>query len=222
MKQFKCRASKMELLLKNDRSGKAMGETAKSYIKEWYVSELTGKQKEIKSKYLERGNALEAKAIERAGIYYGVELIKNELFLENDFFTGTFDTHTIDRVIDTKVPLDCFTFPYFETELNPDYYAQMQVYMELTGLRKASVCYCLENGSAEQVERLSWQIAKDLGKDEPDIEDWDKAEKQLSYDHLPDNLRIKVFEIEYDYEFIENAKKRVIEAREYLQTILIN
>ena len=51
MKQFKCRASKKGLLLKNDRSGKAMGETAKSYIKEWYVSELTGKQKEIKSKY---------------------------------------------------------------------------------------------------------------------------------------------------------------------------
>ncbi len=222
MKQFKCRASKKGLLLKNDRSGKAMGETAKSYIKEWYVSELTGKQKEIKSKYLERGNALEAKAIERVGIYYGVEIIKNEVFLENEYFTGTFDAYTIDRVIDTKVPFDCFTFPFFETELNPDYYAQMQVYMELTGLRKASVCYCLENGSAEQVERLSWQIAKDLDKDEPDIDDWEKAEKQLSYDHLPDNLRIKVFEIEYDSDFIENAKKRVIEAREYLQTILIN
>jgi hypothetical protein len=222
MKQFKCRASQMGLLLKNDRTGKAMGETAKSYVKEWYISELTGKVKDIKSKYFERGNAMEELAIERISKYYNEPLKKNEVFLENEFFTGTFDCATTDRVIDAKVPFDCFTFPYFETELNPDYYAQMQIYMELTGLKKASVCYCLENGSADQIEHLSWQIAKDLGKDEPDIEEWEKAEKQLSYDHLPDNLRIKVFEIEYDSEFIENAKKRVIEAREYLQTILIN
>ena len=222
MKQFKCRASQMWVLLKNDRSGKAMGETAKSYVKEWYVSELTGKVKDIKSKYFERGNSMEEFAIKRLSKYYSEPLKKNEVFLENEYFTGTFDCKTADRVIDAKVPFDAFTFPFFETELNPDYYAQMQVYMELTGLRKASVCYCLENGSDEQIERLSWQIAKDLGKDESDIEDWEKAEKQLSYDHLPDNLRIKVFEIEYNSEFIENAKKRVIEAREYLKTILIN
>lgn len=222
MKQFKCRASQMGLLLKNDRSGKAMGETAKSYVKEWYISELTGKKKEIKSKYLERGKDLEENAIQRISKYYNEPLKKNEVFLENEFFTGTFDCSTSDRVIDAKVPLDCFTFPFFETELNPDYYAQMQIYMELTGLKKASVCYCLENGSDEQIERLSWQIAKELGKDEPDIEDWENAEKQLNYDHLPDNLRIKVFEIEYNSEFIEKAKKRVIEAIEYLQTILIN
>lgn len=222
MKQFKCRASQMGLLLKNDRSGKAMGETAKSYVKEWYISELTGKQKDIKSKYFERGNAMEEFAIQRISKYYNEPLIKNELFLENEFFTGTFDCSTSNHVIDAKVPFDCFTFPFFETELNPDYYAQMQIYMELTGLKKASVCYCLENGSNEQIERLSWQLAKELGKDEPDIEDWEKAEKQLNYDHLPDNLRIKVFEIEYDSEFIEKSKKRVIEAREYLQTILIN
>lgn len=222
MKQFKCRASQIGLLLKNDRSGKAMGETAKSYVKEWYISELTGKQKDIKSKYFERGNAMEEFAIERISKYYNEPLKKNEVFLENEFFTGTFDCATAERVIDAKVPFDAFTFPFFETELNSDYYAQIQVYMELTGLKKASVCYCLENGSNEQIERLSWQIAKELGKDEPDIEDWENAEKQLNYDHLPDNLRIKVFEIEYDSEFIENAKKRVIEAREYLKTILIN
>ncbi len=221
MKEFKCRASQLGLLMKNDRSGKAMGETVKSYVKEWYISQLTGKQKEIKSKYLERGNSLEEKAIERAGKHYGVEVIKNELFLENEYFTGTFDVRTIDIVIDTKVPFDCFTFPFFETELDPNYYAQMQIYMELTGLKKASVCYCLENGSDEQIERLSWQIAKSLGKDEPDIEDWVTAENQLNYDHLPDELRIKVFEVEYNIDFIENAKKRVLEAREYLQTILI-
>lgn len=221
MKQFKCRASQVGKLLTNDRSGKLMGETAKSYIKEWYVSELTGKQKEIKSKYFERGNAMEEFAINRVGKHYNCKLEKNEIQLENDFFTGTFDARTIDRVIDTKVPFDAFTFPFFDTKIDNDYYGQLQIYMNLTGLRKASLCYCLENGSYEQINRLSWEISNKLKKEEVDIEDWEEAEKQLSYDHLDDKLRIKVFEFDYDESFIEKATQRVIDAREYLETIKI-
>jgi hypothetical protein len=221
MKQFKCRASKGGVLLTNDRSGKAMGETAKSYCKEWTISELTGKEKDIKSKYLSRGNDMEVFAINRASNHYKCEFQKNEINLENEYFTGTYDAKNIERVIDTKVPFDAFTFPFFVTEPDKDYYAQLQIYMDLTGLKKASLCYCLENGSEEQIERLSWQIAKELGKDEPDIDEWDLAEKELSYDHLPDNLRIKVFEFEYDECFIEKAKQRVLDAREYIKTELL-
>lgn len=216
MKQFKCRASQIGKLLTNGRSKNEMGETAKSYIKEWYITQLTGKQKDIKSKYLDRGNAMEEKAIDRVAKYYNCDLEKNEIQLENDFFTGTFDTKTIDRVIDTKVPFDAFTFPFFDNVIDKDYYAQLQIYMHLTGLKKASLCYCLENGSQEQIEKLLWHI------EDPDIKDWEEAERQLSYDHLPDNLRIKVFEFDYDETFIENAIQRVIDAREYLETIKIN
>lgn len=221
MKQFKCRASKGGILLINDRSGKSMGETAKSYCKEWVVSEITGKEKDIKSKYLSRGNVMEESAIERVAKHYGCELIKNEIRLENEYFTGTYDAVTIDRVIDTKVPFDAFTFPFFVTEADKNYYAQLQIYMNLTGLKKASLCYCLENGSDEQIQRLSWNIAKELGKDEPDIKDWDMAEKELSYDYLPDSLRIKVFEFEYDKAFIEQLEIRVLQARKYIETELL-
>lgn len=221
IKQFKCRASKIGTLLTNDRSGKLMGETAKTYCKEWLISEITGKEKDIKSKYLSRGNAMEESAIERVSKYYGCELVKNEIHLENDYFTGTFDAKNFERVIDTKVPFDAFTFPFFVAEPDKDYYAQLQIYMNLTGLKKASLCYCLENGSHEQIEKLSWQIAKELDKDEPDIEDWEEAEKQLSYEHLPDNLRIKVFEFEYDEDFILKAKQRVSDARKYIETELL-
>jgi len=221
MKRFKCRASKGGILLTNDRSGKAMGETAKSYCKEWTISELTGKEKDIKSKYLSRGKVMEESAIERASKYYDCEMIKNEIHLENEYFTGTYDAKNFERVIDTKVPFDAFTFPFFVTEPDKDYYAQLQIYMNLTGLKKASLCYCLENGSDEQIQRLSWDIARESGKDEPDIEEWDLAENQLSYDHLPDNLRIKVFEFEYDKSFIEQLEIRVLQARKYIETELL-
>ena len=198
-----------------------LSETAKSYCKEWLISEITGKQKDIRSKYLSRGKAMEEKAIERISKHYGVELVKNETQLENEYFTGMLDTNTTEIVIDAKVPFDAFTFPFFETVPDKDYYGQIQVYQNLRGLRKGSLFYCLENGSDEQIERLSWQISKDLGKDEPDIEDYDCAVSELSYDNLPDSLRKKVFEFGYDEAYIKKAEQMVLACRKYIETELI-
>lgn len=198
-----------------------LSETAKSYCKEWLISEITGKKKDIRSKYLSRGKAMEETAIKRISKHYGVELVKNEEPLENEYFTGTYDTNTPEIVIDAKVPFDCFTFPFFETEPDKNYYGQIQVYQELKGLRKGSLCYCLENGSDEQIQKLSWDIARDLGKDEPDIEDYDLAVEELSYDHLSESLRKKVFEFGYDEAYIRKAEKMVLASRKYIETELI-
>lgn len=198
-----------------------LSETAKSYCKEWLISEITGKKKDIRSKYLSRGKAMEGTAIKRISKHYGVELVKNEEPLENEYFTGTYDTNTPEIVIDAKVPFDCFTFPFFETEPDKNYYGQLQVYQELTNLRKGSLYYCLENGSDEQIQKLSWDIARDLGKDEPDIEDYDLAVEELSYDHLPESLRKKVFEFGYDEAYIRKAEKMVLASRKYIETELI-
>jgi len=198
-----------------------LSESAKSYCKEWLISEITGKQKDIRSKYLSRGKAMEKKAIERISKHYGCELVKNEIQLENEYFTGMFDTKNTDTVIDAKVPFDCFTFPFFVSIIDPNYYGQLQGYMNLTGLKKGSLCYCLENGSEEQIDRLSWQIAKDLDKDEPDIEEWDLAENQLNYDNLSDELRIKSFEFGYDEDYINRAEKMVLACRKYIEEELL-
>lgn len=198
-----------------------LSETAKSYCKEWLISEITGKKKDIRSKYLSRGKAMEDSAIKRISKHYGVELEKNEEQLENEYFTGEYDTNTPEIVIDAKVPFDAFTFPFFETEPDKNYYGQLQVYQELAGLKKGSLCYCLENGSEEQINKLSWDIARELGKDEPDIEDWDMAVEELSYDHLPDILRKKVFEFGYNEAYIKQAEKMVLASRKYIETELI-
>jgi|SRR6478735_906207 len=198
-----------------------LSETAKSYCKEWLISELTGKKKEVRSKYLSRGKAMEESAIKRIGKHYGCDLAKNEEPLENEYFTGTYDTNTNEIVIDAKVPFDCFTFPYFETEPDKNYYGQIQVYQELKKLRKGSLFFCLENGSHEQIDKLSWEIAREMDKDEPDIEDWDMAEAELSYDHLPEGLRKKVFEFDYDENYIRLAEKYVLASRKYIENELI-
>jgi len=198
-----------------------LSESAKSYCKEWLISEITGKKKDIRSKYLSRGKAMEEDAIKRIGKHYGIELVKNEDGSENEYFTGTYDTKSTEIVIDAKVPFDAFTFPFFETEPDKNYYGQIQIYQELIGLRKGSLCYCLENGSEKQINDLSWHIARELGKDEPDIEEWDLAESELSYDNLPESLRKKVFEFEYDESYIRKAEKMVIACRKYIENELI-
>lgn len=216
MKEFKIRASKASILL--TAGGKtSCAQTPKTYIEEWLISEITGKNKVIQSKYLRRGNESENLAIARVG----KDLVKNEQYYENDYFTGTPDVITEDTVIDTKCSWDCFTFPFFMQEPPIAYVAQLQVYMNLTGKRKATLAYCLENGTMEQINSLAWSKAKEVGADEPTIEHWDSAESDLNYDHLPDHLRIKKFEIEYNEDMIKNLIDGVIFGRNYIKNELL-
>lgn len=217
MKEFKLRASKGSVLL---QTGK-MGAGTKTYVQEWLISELIGKRKRIDSKYLKSGIERETLAIERASRYFGVPLEKNETQLENDFFTGEYDTKTKDTVIDTKCSWDAFTFPLFMTEPDKGYVRQLQIYMALTGFKKASLVYCLENGTEDMIESLSWKIAKEQGAEEPDIDHWEQAEKELNYDHLPDEMRIKVFNFEKDDELIKNMEQAVLDCREYIKNELL-
>lgn len=215
MKEFKLRASASGNML-TAKGATSKAETPKSYIKEWYISQLTGKSKVINSKYLRRGIESENLAIQRVN----KDLIKNEKFFENEYFTGTPDIITDDTIIDVKCSWDCFTFPFFMSKPPMNYFSQLQVYMELTGKKKAQLSYCLENGTTEQINQLAWQKAKDEGLDEPSIENWDSAESDLNYDNISDELRIKTFHIDYDSAMVESLIDSVVFAREYIETEL--
>lgn len=217
MREFKLRASKGSVLL---QSGK-IGAGTKTYVQEWLISELTGKTKRIDSKYLKSGIEREPASLARASKFFGVELTKNETQLENDFFTGCYDAKTDDMVIDVKSSWSPFTLPLFENEPDKGYVRQLQIYMDLTGLEKASLVYCLENGTEEMIESLSWRIAKEEGAEEPDISHWEQAEKELNYDHLPEDMRIKVYSFERDDELISNMKQAVLDCRSYIENELL-
>ena len=221
MKEFKCRASAMGVLMTNGRGKDAgMGETAKSLVKDWFIQQVTGKSKDIESKYFDHGNYAEELVLQRASKHYGVKFEKNEEHLENDLFTGTFYAKSNDMVIDVKAPFDAFTFPYFDEEPPKGYYHQLQVYRALTGLKKASLVYGLENHSEDSIDKLASKLAWKKGKEEPDMEDWDEAKIKLTYDNLKDNLRIRTFEFERDDILIAQMQQRVLEARKYIEEIL--
>lgn len=199
MENFKLRASAAGKLVTNPRSkNDLLSETTKTYLKDWAKSKIFGIEKVIDSKYIRKGLILEDEAIDKAIEWLNIPFcIKNEQFFEDDFFTGTPDLILENEVLDIKNSWDLWTFPLFEDELpNDDYYAQMQVYLHLTGKKHGAVVYVLLNTPATY------------------------NTPEITYDHVEISKRIKSFDVDYDPDFIEKLKTRVVESRNYLNIIL--
>jgi len=196
---FKCRASALGKLMTNPRSkSETLSQTTKSYLEEWVKEQIYGVKKQINSKYLQKGLALEDQAIEFYSVVMEKDfMIKNLDKFEDDFFTGTPDCMHEGVVYDFKTSWDCFTFPLFDQEPDMGYYYQLQVYMHLTGLRKAKLVYTLQ-----------------------DTPDFLTYEEPVSYAHVEDKYRVKEFYIEYDPMVIETAKARITECRDYVKELL--
>jgi len=196
---FKIRASASGKIMTNARSkSELLSETTKTYVKEWLIEKIYGIRKEIKSKYLTKGLKLEDTAIDKAIEWLDLPFtLKNEKFFEDDLFCGTPDLIVNDVVYDIKCSWDAFTFPLFENEIpNKDYFYQLQVYMHLTGCKKAVLTYVLLNTP----EELTY-------------------EDKHNYDNMDKKYRIKTFEIDYSEEVIADLQQRVTNIREYLKTI---
>ena len=196
---FKCRASALGKLMTNPRSkSETLSQTTKSYLEEWVKEQIYGVKKQINSKYLQKGLALEDQAIEFYSVVMEKDfMIKNLDKYEDDFFTGTPDCMHEGVVYDFKTSWDCFTFPLFDQEPDMGYYYQLQVYMHLTGLRKAKLVYTLQ-----------------------DTPDFLTYEEPVSYAHVEDKYRVKEFHIEFDHMVIETAKARIQECRDYVKELL--
>jgi hypothetical protein len=190
---FKIRASAGGKLMTEPRAkSETLSETTKSYLKEWAICQIFNVQNEIKSKYTERGIQDEDKAIDLMMTVLDLPFtIKNEQYFENDYFCGTPDLIVGDTVYDAKCVWSCFTFPIFEKELqNKDYFYQLQIYMHLTGCKKAVLSYVLLDNEAI-----------------PHI--YEVEQKQ----------RVKTFEFDYNPEVIEKLKNKVIECRNFLKQL---
>jgi len=200
MKEFKIRASAAGKLMTNPRKkGEVLSETTKSYLQEWTKEQIYGVRQVITSKYLTKGIEVEQDSINFAEKVLGWDLaVKNEDSYEDDFFTGTPDViFPRDKVVDIKSSWDCFTFPLFEDEIpTKDYYYQLQVYMHLTGLKKAELVYVLME-TPEDLTRIHYD-----------------------YSQVEPKHRVKVYEVEYDHSVIEDLQQRVNNAREYINQLI--
>ena len=143
-------------------------------------------------------------------------VLKNEKHFPGEFMQGTPDVILKDMLIDVKCPWDGSTFPLFEEELpEKDYYWQAQVYMHLTNTKKYKVVYVL----MDTPDLLVMDEYNRLGEERPEFEEF---KKKFIFSHLPDNQRIKVFDIERKDEDVKKIEQRVKGCRLYIDKLMNN
>ena len=222
MTAFKVRCSALGKVMTSPRSkNEILSQTAKTYVEEQVLLAKYGIVKTFNSRYTDKGNLVEDESIKLASDVLDLGfLYKNDEHFSNDWVTGTPDVNTASLILDVKSSWDATTFPFFATEIpTKDYYYQLQGYMWLTGKQKSLLVYCLVNTPLDMVQdeirRAHWNA--NLLEESLDL--IDEVQKRHNFDHIPDNRRVKVFEVERDDEVINEIKDRVELCREYYNTL---
>ena len=194
-KIYRMRASQSGLLLTNGKDDLKLGASMITYLKKWYAEQKSGVRDEIDSKYFRKGNMCEDEAIDICAERFGLGILeKNIVHFNDEHFNGTPDVITDEFVIDTKCSWDYVTFlDAITSPINKDYEAQLQVYMHLTGIKKAKLVYALLDTPAEA----------NYGND-------------IFYSHMPINERFYAFDLEYDPAMIEQMQNKVNNCRTFL------
>ena len=216
MKEFKIRCSAIGKIMTNARSKtETLSKTTISYLEEWTKEQIYSRRKEIFSKYLDKGNAVEVDSLDFIKTHLNYkQLEKNEESFENGFLTGTPDAILDDHIIDVKNSWDCFSFPLFFNSIpNKDYYYQAQGYMALTGIDRYKLIYTLMDTPEDLIQR------EYFGDQSTDLVEFASKYK---YSDIEPQYRIKVFDIYRNDEDIENIYNRVDECRQYINSLRLD
>jgi len=217
MKEFKIRASACG----NIMGVRGLGKTGETYCKDWLKGQVYNRKRDISNKYTQKGNEVEDNSIDFISEQLDLGFVlKNEKFFENDFCQGTPDLILPELIIDVKNSWDVHTFPIFEDELpNKDYYYQAQVYMELVGVDNYKVVYVLSDTPLHLIEKEAYWYCKNNGYDELDLDILDEFIAKMTYSDIPNNLKIKVFDIKRNQDDIDLIKSRVEECKEVISKL---
>lgn len=200
---------------------RGLGKTGESYVKLWLKEQIYNRRKEINTKHMSKGLIVEDDSLDFVAdkLGYGM-ILKNEEKLENDFTRGVPDAILKDLVIDVKNSWDFSTFPLFETEIpNDDYYWQAQCYLSLTDKKHYKLIYTLMDNPIYLIEREMNSYKWANGLEEVDQELYDEFVAKLTYPDIPEEHKIKVFDIERNDADIQLIRDRVAECREFINQL---
>jgi hypothetical protein len=90
--------------------------------------------------------------------------------------------------------------------------------MELTGLKKAKLIYCLTDAPEVTIQRELRTAAYKLQIDNTsELEE--KLRKEMCYQDIPLEKKVKVFEVEYDGEEIAKLYGKIEKSRIFFNTL---
>lgn len=224
-----------ELLHKKDNP--ELSEGAKTYCKKWLKEKLYGRREELKSKYVEKGNSCE----EEGFTLMATELVKDMVYKNkerksNGIVEGECDLFHNEIVYDNKASWSLATFPMFETNI-PDkkYDDQLKGYSWLWTAKGAKLCYTLIDAPDELIEQaIKWEINHDkrykiverMVYTKNNFERLKSLHFNLStldtFVEIPEEKRIKPFDVAIDLEWRKTVEKHVILCKHYIHSLLTN
>ncbi len=222
-------------ILQDKKDNPELPETAKTYCKKWLKEYLYHRRKDIKSKYLDKGNICEEDGFTLMCLELNLGMVyKNTEFHSNEYMQGTDDLFVNGVVYDNKSSWDLDTFPMFETVVPNDHYEwQLNSYAELRGVDDAVLGYTLIDAPLELIEReIKWltdhnDIYKRVCEMVYTKEYFETLRVNLFPDatvdyfiEIPAKERVKAFKIKRDPKKIETIKQRVPMCRAYITTLL--
>jgi len=219
-----CGALMTDPRLKKDKDNGVLSNTAKTFVKEIWMRDKYGFDMPVVTPQMLKGLLCEQDVLGLMNRQIKSKdfRLKNRDELNDDKYKGTPDVilKTEGIVEDAKCSWTLMTF--FNAVLTKMNYAQAQVYMRLTGLKKFRVVYAAVNTPEELLLDEKRRFYYKFGCDEENvhyIECSEKLERIHKVDYVPESDRWKMFEFEYNEEYMEEMDRRVIKAREYYNTL---
>lgn len=222
-------------ILIQKRDNPELPETAKTYCKKWLKEYLYHRRRDIKSKYITKGNMSEEDGFTLMCLELNLGMVyKNTQYHSNEYMQGTDDLFVSNVVYDNKCSWDLDTFPMFEVDIpNERYEWQLNGYAELRGVNDAVLAYTLIDAPLEIIEReIKWLTnSNDIYKRVCELVYTKsyfnelKAQYFFAADYtyfveIPAAERIKTFNIKRDVNKIETIKQRVPMCRAYIKQLL--
>jgi len=214
--------------LKKDKDAGNLSATTKTFLTKVYAWEKYGRVKDLQTKFTDKGKMVEEDGITLICLLDKKMLSKNDVRLNNKYFTGEPDVYEgksikkADRITDVKCSWDLETFlSKLGTFLEKAYWWQGQGYMSLTGASEFECSYCLVNTPQFLIEEEKKKLFYKMGVATEANVDYIAAcaelEKNMTFDDIPMEERRIKFQIEKDKVAIERAEHQVVKCREWLK-----
>lgn len=209
------------------RDNPELSTTCKSYLIECYVTERYGRQKDVYSKYMEKGLTIEEDSITLYSLVKGEFFKKNEERISNSFIQGCPDVRSLGHVGDIKSSWDIFTFFNSKVgKINSDYDWQLTGYMWIDEADSGTLAYCLvdtpETLINKAVNQLMWDMGATTSETPEFLEAKERLEKSMRFSDIPREERVHEKFIRRDDKKINQIPDRVKECREWLNELHFN
>jgi hypothetical protein len=215
---------------KEDKEKGELSATCKGELIKIYNQLKYGRKKDITTKHMDKGNRCEPESIAMYSRVMNQYYEKNEVQLENEWFTGNpdiflgKDIYHAEEVDDIKSRWDLDTFsPKLIEKIDKGEELQLQVYLCLTGAKKGAIVNTLVSAPFEIIEAekrkllYSMNVATEIAPEY--IEAALELEFNMVFDDISEEERIIRQEVERNDDLIQKMKDKVPVMRKWLSDL---